>query len=305
MTVFDTEMHVVTFIFIVLESLMLFYQVVSFINKPSCKNRLYFIVLLFLLVIYNLFGGLFPDPTLSIDIVTQNILAYGAGFAMAGYFPYYFYKGLDLPEMRFHAQWGIWLFLFAPFVLFIVVEYSITKDLDDAVKHAVIIPFVYAIIIVVTMFMAIRKKFMKQHDWISEEYLTYLAVLPWISLPIISYYQLPQIIEVLPTNFGLIIIAIIFVRNDIIQAWEEDRQRAKDADKGYLDTIFLESCKAFQLTQREIEIANLIRDGYKYKDIAASLFISERTVTKHVQNIFSKTSVSSKIDLIKTLEKTE
>jgi len=47
----------------------------------------------------------------------------------------------------------------------------------------------------------------------------------------------------------------------------------------------------------------LVRQGYKYKEIADQLFISERTVTTHVQNVFKKTGASNKLDLFHMLEK--
>lgn len=47
-----------------------------------------------------------------------------------------------------------------------------------------------------------------------------------------------------------------------------------------------------------MEIANLVCEGLKYKEIADKPFISERTVIKHVQNIFEKCGVTNKIELI-------
>lgn len=41
-------------------------------------------------------------------------------------------------------------------------------------------------------------------------------------------------------------------------------------------------------------------DGYKY--IGETLFIAERTVTIHAQNIFEKMEVKNKIELINKLE---
>ena len=38
----------------------------------------------------------------------------------------------------------------------------------------------------------------------------------------------------------------------------------------------------------------LVASGSSNKDIAASLFLSERTVARHVSNIFTKTGVSSR-----------
>jgi DNA-binding CsgD family transcriptional regulator len=48
------------------------------------------------------------------------------------------------------------------------------------------------------------------------------------------------------------------------------------------------------LTAREIEVLSLIAAGKSNRDIAAALVISERTVARHVSNIFSKLGVTSR-----------
>ena len=53
------------------------------------------------------------------------------------------------------------------------------------------------------------------------------------------------------------------------------------------------------LTDREIEIIRLIEKEYSNKQIAETLFISERTVETHRKNIFRKTGTSSVIGLVK------
>lgn len=65
---------------------------------------------------------------------------------------------------------------------------------------------------------------------------------------------------------------------------------------------FNKNCALYKLTNREKEIASMILQGDSYKSIGNTLFISERTVTKHVQHIFEKVAVSNKIGLIKKLE---
>lgn len=54
-----------------------------------------------------------------------------------------------------------------------------------------------------------------------------------------------------------------------------------------------------RLTEREIEIIRLIEKEYSNKQIAQSLFISERTVETHRKNIFRKTGTNSVIGLVK------
>jgi len=53
------------------------------------------------------------------------------------------------------------------------------------------------------------------------------------------------------------------------------------------------------LTDRELEILKLITQEQSNKQIAARLFISERTVETHRKNIFRKTNTSSLVGLIK------
>jgi len=48
------------------------------------------------------------------------------------------------------------------------------------------------------------------------------------------------------------------------------------------------------LTTRELEVLELIADGMINKEIAAKLYISEKTVKNHVSNIFKKLNVSDR-----------
>lgn len=56
--------------------------------------------------------------------------------------------------------------------------------------------------------------------------------------------------------------------------------------------------KEFRLSEREIEIIELIAEGVTSKEIASRLFISEHTVKTHRKNIFQKTNVSDSDQLI-------
>lgn len=48
------------------------------------------------------------------------------------------------------------------------------------------------------------------------------------------------------------------------------------------------------LSRREAEIAELIYEGMTNREIAAKLFVSERTVESHVAHILAKLGVSSR-----------
>lgn len=51
------------------------------------------------------------------------------------------------------------------------------------------------------------------------------------------------------------------------------------------------------LSQREREIVTLVAQGYKNKEIAEKIFISEQTVKNHLHNIFDKLGVSDRLEL--------
>lgn len=57
--------------------------------------------------------------------------------------------------------------------------------------------------------------------------------------------------------------------------------------------------EAIQLTERELEVLNLISDGLKSLEIAEKLFISERTVEAHRGNIMKKLQAKNMAELIK------
>lgn len=304
MLVFGTEMHIVTFNFIALEIAMVFYQLIYTLSRPEDKSRMWYMILLFLLIVYNITGGLFPDPQINIPIVTQNIIAYGSGFLMAAYFPYYFYKGFDLPGLRFQAIYGVLLFLIVPYLIFFVIGYSINKNLDLAIEYGIIVPFFYSIILLLAILRAIRIKYQEHSTRTNfmEMVAVYCAVVPWSALTVFTYFHAGQLIEVIFTNGGFLVITIIFISKSITKARIEYEQLMELNTNSIRPLTFDPNCKLYQLSSREIEIAQLIRQGFRYKLIGETLFISERTVSKHVQNIFEKVRVTNKVELLNKLD---
>ena len=52
-----------------------------------------------------------------------------------------------------------------------------------------------------------------------------------------------------------------------------------------------------RLSQREVEVVQLVIQGYKNRDIAQKLFISEKTVKNHLSAIFHKLGVHDRLEL--------
>jgi len=267
--------------------------------------RLWYLLLLFLFQFYNITGGLFPDPKIHIPIPLQEMIAYGSGFLMASFFPFYFYKAFDLKSLRWHALYGVPLFLMLPYLIFFVVVYAINGELNVDIKYGMIAPFIYAIVLLWVMFKAIRKKYQadRNKNQYLEEIAMYCAVTPWLSLAFFGLVEANQLIEVLCTNTGIVILSILFIFRSIRTARSEYELLLEYNTGGQRTNAIESNSLNYGLTQREREVVLLVRQGYKYKEIADQLFISERTVTTHVQNVFKKTGASNKLDLFHMLEK--
>jgi DNA-binding CsgD family transcriptional regulator len=300
MLVFNTEMHIVTFIFVVLEMIMFSHQLVFFLQKPHEKQRKYYLILLALLIVYNIFGGLFPDPELPLDLKWQYILAYGSGFIMGAYFPFYFYKSFEMENLGFQAKYGVFLFLILPFFLFFCVFYPLGLDLRLVIYLGLAVPFGYCIFILYKILLSIRKKFKYNNDHV-EVFLSFGAVCPWGLMPLLAYIEAQQLTEVLLTNGGFIILTILYLRN-MIEQNKNDLQKLELLQTKKENEIFAFNCEKLGFTKREIEICEMVKSGNIYKEIADKLSISERTVNKHMQNIFRKAESKNKIELLNRIK---
>ncbi|WP_392542322.1 response regulator [Oryzobacter telluris] len=54
-----------------------------------------------------------------------------------------------------------------------------------------------------------------------------------------------------------------------------------------------------ELTDRETEVLRLVATGMSYKEIAAELFLSHRTVQNHVQNTLGKLHLHNRVELVR------
>ncbi len=232
MLVFGTRMHIITFLIIIFELLFFFYQIVHLLSRPSDKKRLYYLILLYLLIQYDLVSGLLPDPTFSLSITLQNIIIFAAGFIMGMYFPYYFYKAFNLTKLKFYAYWGSIVFLLLPFIVFFLIPYYITGDLESSKKLLLIVAFLYAVSFLYSLSNAIKEQSTDQKvlNFKNEIVSVYIGAIFWISLPVISYFELQtniffapifhfndtsQVIEMITTNAGLVMMTILFIRQTI------------------------------------------------------------------------------------------
>ena len=235
MLVSGTEMHVVTFIFVCIETVIFFYLLIYRLARPDDRTTFLNILLIFLLIAYNVTGGLLPDPNLPGSFFTQTIIAYATGFITPCYFPYYVYKAFGLEKMKFHAYKGVYLFLILPYLIFVIV-FAVSNNLATAQK-LLILPVLYGLWVIYSLIKAIQFKY--SNDFSRREPKEELAVLllsltPWIGLPIIDYYGEGQAIEASITNTGFLLLFALQVKGYIHQTRAE-HQRLIDSELRLLD----------------------------------------------------------------------
>jgi len=230
-----TEMHIITFIFVCIEIVILFYLLIYRLARPDDKKAWLNIILIFLLFVYNVSGGLLPDPNLPGSYFLQTSIAYATGFITPCFFPYYVYKAFELEKMKFHAYKGVYLFLILPYIIFVAV-FAITNDLDIA-KNLLILPVAYAIWVIWSLAKAIRFKY--RNNFTSKESkeeitVLFLSLTPWVGLPVIDFFNLGQAVEASLTNVGFLLLLALQVKRHI-KEMRMEHQRLIDSEQRLLD----------------------------------------------------------------------
>jgi signal transduction histidine kinase/DNA-binding NarL/FixJ family response regulator len=129
-----------------------------------------------------------------------------------------------------------------------------------------------------------------------------------LNLGAVAYIQKPFELEELLARIDSILTNLKRHREAFVsKAYElamSDANRRNLSGRGK-HQAFIENCQKYRLTSREVEIITLLIKGSAYKVISSDLSISEKTVSKHISNIFSKVEVNNKIELINRLQAQE
>ncbi|MDY0289322.1 MAG: helix-turn-helix transcriptional regulator [Sphaerochaeta sp.] len=118
------------------------------------------------------------------------------------------------------------------------------------------------------------------------------AMLPSILLSLVFPTIKPLMYGVYFLAFSITVMTFLFM---------EFVRMAREGAIGKKD-LALEDLGPYHITEREFAVIQLVSNGMTNKEIAADLGISANTVNNHVANIFSKTKVRSRIDLLNLLK---
>ncbi len=271
MLVFHTEIHIITFLVILLELVFFFYQIIYYLSRPSDKTRLYYLILLYLFIQHNFIGGLFPDKNIPIPIIIQNILAYAVAFMLGMYFPYYFYKAFGLVKLKFYAYWGSIVFLLGPFLLCFIIPYYLTNDFALSRKITMIVPAAYSYSFLYSLARAIKIRNQTEADRNTRKEIIgmYIAVILFTMLPIITFFETDlndmlrpilhfhngsQVVEIITINSGLLAVTALFIRQTIKQSRRE-YEKLLESEKKLLEVNSDLTIKVMERTH-ELELIN-------------------------------------------------
>lgn len=313
MVVFGTQIHIITFLISLFELVFFFYQIIYFLSRPSDKGRLYYLILLFLLIQYNIVGALFPDSKIDIPITIQNIVAYIVALVMSLYFIFYIYKVLDLAKLRFYAFQGSLIFIVLPFIFLFLFPYIYTGDLEMSRKLVVIIPFVYVIVMLFSLAKSFKEKYQSCTDESGREEMigVLLGFSFWLTLPVIGFFEtdinyllLPilkfhngsQVAEVISTNLGLLVMTVLFIRKSIKQSRAE-YYMLLDSKKMLQELNHNLTLKVIERT-KELEIANERRTN-TFINLAHESKTPVTLIRNYLEDYISKYGETEELSIIK------
>ncbi len=138
----------------------------------------------------------------------------------------------------------------------------------------------------------IRKKDVRDH-----KKMRYMLVITAIFAPTAIIDNIyPRILEfpIYPISYCIFgILSVYFILKDYFKAEHFENHKVPKDD----------FYKTHDISEREREVLLLILEGYSNKKICDKLFISLSTVKTHVANIFQKTNVKSRFELITLLKR--
>ncbi len=220
-TIPSTNIHYILALIILIEILIIFYNSILYLSRPNDKDRLRYLTLTFLFIQYNITGGIFVDDRLPIPFLLQGAFAIFSSMLMSSYLPYYIYKTLNLKELKFYAYYGYLIFIIIPYFLIFLITLSITEDYKLSAQLMILVQFIYAIAFLYHLTKAFLYK--KSEGKLPKEQLygTYLAIIFWIIMPVVFFFNGGQIIEHLTANAGYLIMSVIFIRSNILNSRNE------------------------------------------------------------------------------------
>lgn len=102
-------------------------------------------------------------------------------------------------------------------------------------------------------------------------------------------------------SFFVNFFAIYFARKVFLSEKIENQMKQLPWDEDNHKKIFKDYLREYNITERELEIIELVLEGLSNQKIGETLFISPNTVKNHIYNIYKKMDIKNRYELIALL----
>ncbi len=174
-------------------------------------------------------------------------------------------------------------------VLTTILDYPILKTLQPLIA---VINIIYCIIV---MFLS-RSSI--ENELVSASVFSFsiisLTTVPLLVLSALFTSWRSLAFSIIETAYFIMHLVFMFIA--IEKAEKDSLMKKRDGEPK------IEDWAEYKITEREFEVIKLIKRGMTNKEIGYELKISVNTVNNHIANIFQKTGVKSRIDLLNVLQ---
>lgn len=98
---------------------------------------------------------------------------------------------------------------------------------------------------------------------------------------------------------GLVLFCILFFAIGVFLSWKLFVKKEVIKEASIDETVTQPAVLKSNISKRELEVLQLISDGLSNQQIADKLFLSEKTIKKHISNLFAKLEVSRRTEAVK------
>lgn len=304
---FSPGIHPVVFILFSFEILILFYLVLYKLGRKKTTIVSLDIQLLALLITYNATGTIAHSSANYSTSDTHSLLKGIIEFITPCFFPYYTIRAFKIRDNWFNDKTARVLFFLIPYLFLFIV--FLGSDAMHLGKNLIAIPTIYALWSLFTIADDITAGAK------TDRILLLFCLVCWLLLPVCKLISIAHAVEIILTNTGFLSLFCIHVNRTIHLTRYIDQQRLYLAQQvtnlqqelsEIIETMthsssskvsqerFNQCCETYKLSKREKEIAWLVNEGNTYRKIGELLFISDRTVSKHIEHIFEKVGASNR-----------
>lgn len=174
-------------------------------------------------------------------------------------------------------------------VLTTILDYPLLKTLQPLIA---VINVIYCIVVMLISRSSIENKLVK--DAVFTFSIISLTTVPLLVLSALFTDWRSLAFSIIETAYFIMHLVFMFIA---IEKAEEDSLKKKREGEPKI-----EDWAEYKITEREFEVIKLIKKGMTNKEIGYELKISVNTVNNHIANIFQKTGVKSRIDLLNVLQ---